>query len=250
MPMPPPFAPFTASTRLLAMDCAGDTLSLALTEGDAVREARESPGGAQSSDTLLPTAQAMLDALGWTWRDLQGVAFGQGPGAFTGLRTACAVAQGLALGLDRPVMAVDSLCLVAEDAWAQSQGSLRACTVVVDARMGELYHARYARCDAGWTVVRAPGLDRPEALVGETDDGSDWAGNGLALLTPPPGARTWPQQAHRAQALGRLAIAAARSGRWLDAADALPLYVRDKVAQTTAEREQARAQAQPAAEAP
>ncbi len=239
MPNTPSFAPFTARTRLLALDSAGDTLSLALTEGDQVREAREAPGGAQSSDTLLPLAQDLLLALGWTWHDLQGIAFGQGPGAFTGLRTACAVAQGLALGLDRPVLALDSLCLVAEDAWAQSGGALRDCTVVVDARMGELYHARYARTDQGWQVRRAPGLDRPEALgAGLDDPGSDWAGNGLALLPQAPAARLWPVQAQRAQALGRLAIAAAQAGAWLDAADALPLYVRDKVAQTTAEREQ------------
>ena len=231
----PPTVPFSDTTRLLALDCAGEILSLALTEGERVVVAREAPGGAQSSDTLLPLAQTLLGELGWAWSDLSGIAFGQGPGAFTGLRTACAVAQGLALGLDRPVLPLDSLCLVAEDAAAQATGAMRACTVVVDARMGEVYHAHYALGASGWQPLRAPGLDRPEAL--DLSGAHDWAGNGLALLPQPPAGRCWPTAAQRAQALGRLAVAAARAGTWLDAADALPLYVRDKVAQTTAERE-------------
>ncbi len=237
----PATAPFSEATRLLALDCAGETLTLALTQGEAVVAAREAPGGAQSSNALLPLAQAMLAEQGWAWSDLDGIAFGQGPGAFTGLRTACAVAQGLALGLDRPVLPLDSLCLVAEDAAAQAEGALQACTVVVDARMGEVYHAHYARSEAGWQPLRPPGLDRPEAL--DVSGAHDWAGNGLALLPHPPAGRCWPQTAQRAQALGRLAVAAARAGAWLDAADALPLYVRDKVALTTAEREAERSKA-------
>jgi tRNA threonylcarbamoyladenosine biosynthesis protein TsaB len=228
---------FSSTTRLLALDCAGEVLTLALTEGEQVLAAREAPGGAQSSDALLPLAQALLGERGWGFADLSAVAFGQGPGAFTGLRTACAVAQGLALGLNRPVLPVDSLCLVAEDAFEQADGHIRLCTVVVDARMGEVYHAQYARGAEGWQVRRPPGLDRPEALP--LHEAHDWAGNGLALLPQVPAGRLWTAQVRRAHALGRLALAAARAGRWLDAADALPLYVRDKVALTTAEREHA-----------
>lgn len=240
MPMPPPFAPFTASTRLLAMDCAGDTLSLALTEGDAVREARESPGGAQSSDTLLPTAQAMLDALGWTWRDLQGVAFGQGPGAFTGLRTACAVAQGLAFGLGCPVLPLDSLALVAEDApW---RDDAHPVWVAMDARMDEVYAAAYrAHPGGGWAVQVAPALLTLEALAAcwRADPPRRIAGSAIAAFAgrlPFGDAALHPAETDRAAALLRLARRAWADGAAVDPAQALPVYLRDKVALTTAER--------------
>ncbi|MFO0123935.1 MAG: tRNA (adenosine(37)-N6)-threonylcarbamoyltransferase complex dimerization subunit type 1 TsaB [Inhella sp.] len=221
--------------RLLAMDCAGDTLALALTQGEAVRATAEEPGGARASERLLPLAMDLLAAQGWTWADLDGIAFGRGPGAFTGLRTACAVAQGLALGLDRRLLPIDSLLIVAEDAAAQAGAALTHCTVAVDARMGELYHARYQRLSQGWLTLREPGLGAPASLPQAPGDA--WAGNGLALLPEAPPVTSWPQQQDRAGALGRLAVAAAQAEAWVDAADALPVYVRDKVALTTAERE-------------
>jgi tRNA threonylcarbamoyladenosine biosynthesis protein TsaB len=233
------FAPFSPRTRLAALDCAGDTVALALTDGTQVVAHTEVAGGAQSSATLLPALQALLGQAGWTLAALDGIAFGQGPGAFTGLRTACAVAQGLAFGLNRPVLAVDSLLLVAEDARAQLGGALLDCTVLVDARMAEVYAAQYAWRDGCWHTVMAPALLRPEALALAHTTGH-WAGNGLALLASLPVGAVQPV-IDRASALGRLAVAAAQAHAWLDAADALPLYVRDKVAQTTAEREAAAA---------
>lgn len=233
------FAPFSARTRLLALDCAGDTVALALSEGTQVTACAEVAGGAQASATLLPAVHALLAQAGWALASLDGIAFGQGPGAFTGLRTACAVAQGLAFGLNRPMLAVDSLLLVAEDARAQVGGALVDCTVLVDARMAEVYAAQYAWRGTGWQTLMAPALLRPTALALPHATGH-WAGNGLGLLPSlPDGALT--QVSNRAAALGRLAIAAALAHAWLDAADALPLYVRDKVAQTTAEREAAAA---------
>ena len=137
------------------------------------------------------------------------------------------------------MLAVDSLLLVAEDARAQVGGALVDCTVLVDARMAEVYAAQYAWRGTGWQTLMAPALLRPTALALPHATGH-WAGNGLGLLPSlPDGALT--QVSNRAAALGRLAIAAALAHAWLDAADALPLYVRDKVAQTTAEREAAAA---------
>ncbi len=232
---------FSDTTRLLALDCAGDTLTLALTQGQQVLATQEAPGGAQASATLLPRVQALLAAQGWLLGDLQGLAFGRGPGAFTGLRTACAVAQGLGLGLGKPLLSIDSLLIVAEDARLQAaelgSAAPTRCTVVVDARMGEVYHAQFAWGEGGWRTLREAALARPASLL-ETDPGesaSDWAGNGLTLFVPTRG-RQWPQSTNRAAALGRLAIEAARRGDWIDAADALPVYVRDKVALTSAER--------------
>lgn len=222
---------FSPTLRLLALDSAGETLALALTEGASLRAAHSLPGGAQASATLLPALQALLAGQGWAWGDVQGIAFGQGPGAFTGLRSACAVAQGLAYGLDLPVLAIDSLLLVAEDAHAQAGAPENwDCAVRVDARMQEVYHARYRRQQGGWQVLAAPALARPEAVP---PGAGVAAGNG------------WPAGAllgqDRAAALARLAVQAARAGAWRDAAEAQPLYVRDKVALTTAERQAAAA---------
>jgi tRNA threonylcarbamoyladenosine biosynthesis protein TsaB len=227
--------PFSDSTRLLALDCAGDTLALALTQGEQVLAVQEAPGGAQASAALLPLVQGLLATQGWVLSDLHGLAFGRGPGAFTGLRTACAVAQGLGLGLGKPLLSIDSLLIVAEDARARAEPALTQCTVVVDARMGEVYHAQFAWGDGGWRTLREPALARPESLLSVDGWAGDWAGNGLTLFTPTQG-RQWPQSADRAAALGRLAIEAAKRGDWIDAAEALPVYVRDKVALTTAER--------------
>src|SRR5262245_30043454 len=101
--------------HLLALDSSTDTMALALvTLGEA--GVCVGAGGAQASARMLPEVKALLAEAGVAMDALDAIAFGQGPGAFTGLRTACAVAQGLAFGLDKPVLAVDSLMLVAEDA--------------------------------------------------------------------------------------------------------------------------------------
>ncbi|MCE4557223.1 tRNA (adenosine(37)-N6)-threonylcarbamoyltransferase complex dimerization subunit type 1 TsaB [Roseateles cellulosilyticus] len=221
---------------LLALDSATDTMALALvTPGQT--QVFEAAGGAQASARMLPEVRAMLANAGVAMADLDAIAFGQGPGAFTGLRTACAVAQGLAFGLDRPVLAVDSLMLVAED--ARGQGAGDDVWVAMDARIGEIYAGRYRWADDGWQVVEAPALYAPDALVAHWDEPAAVAGTALseyaAALGPLP--RAWPQAASRAGALGRLALAAWQRGDRRDAAEALPVYVRDKVALTTAERE-------------
>jgi tRNA threonylcarbamoyladenosine biosynthesis protein TsaB len=178
----------------------------------------------------------LLAAAGLTLDALDAVAFGQGPGAFTGLRTACAVAQGLAFGLDIPVLAVDSLMLVAQD--ARSQGAGDDIWVAMDARIGEIYAAHYRWRTDGWQVLQAPALYRPEALRAHWDQPAAVAGTGLTAyaeaLGPLPAA--WPDARSRATALGELALAAWQRGETRDAAEALPVYVRDKVALTTAER--------------
>jgi tRNA threonylcarbamoyladenosine biosynthesis protein TsaB len=187
---------------------------------------------------MLPEIQALLAGAGVPLRDLDAIAFGQGPGAFTGLRTACAVAQGLAFGLDKPVLAVDSLMLVAEDARAQGAGD--DIWVAMDARIGEIYAAHYRWADGAWTVAEAPALYRPEALAAHWGRPAAVAGTALTEYAEALGdlPRAWPQAGSRAAALGALALAAWQRGETRDAAEALPVYVRDKVALTTAEREQ------------
>ena len=108
-------------TRLLAFDTSTQALSIALVLPGEVL-VFDGEGGAAASSQLISRAQEMLAQAGLSWARLDAIAFGRGPGAFTGLRTACSVAQGLALGADRPVLPVDSLMVVAQDA-CMSQGA-------------------------------------------------------------------------------------------------------------------------------
>ncbi|HEY9106110.1 MAG TPA: tRNA (adenosine(37)-N6)-threonylcarbamoyltransferase complex dimerization subunit type 1 TsaB [Roseateles sp.] len=222
---------------LLALDSATETMALALVTPGQTR-VFEAGGGAQASARMLPEVKALLASAGVEMAALDAIAFGQGPGAFTGLRTACAVAQGLAYGLDKPVLAIDSLMLVAED--ARGAGAGDDVWVAMDARIGEVYAAHYRWIDGGWTVVEAPALYAPDALAAHWGEPAAVAGTALSEYAAALGElpRAWPQARSRAAALGALALAAWQRGDTRDAAEALPVYVRDKVALTTAEREQ------------
>lgn len=228
-------------TALLAFDTATEHLFVGLRAGG--REwLHESEGGARASARLLPVAMGLLAEAGLSANKLDAIAFGRGPGAFTGLRTAASAAQGLALGAGRPVIAVDSLMAVAEDA---RRGEAPTTTwVAMDARMNEVYAAPYRFDGAAWQALAAPTLYDPAELearwIEQACDGV--AGNALTVF---PGLAATvmhqsPAALPRARALLALAEAAWHRGEAMDAAQALPTYVRDKVAQTTAERDAAR----------
>lgn len=228
--------------NLLAFDTSTDTLFIALQRGTALWQ-HQAAGGANSSATLLPSIQQGLQALDLQFPDLDAIVFGRGPGSFTGLRTACAIAQGLALGAGKPLLPVDTLLAVAEE--AREQHGLADVMAVLDARMSEVYHAGYRWADGLWHATHALGLCAPEAL--QVPEGLSVVGNAQAAYAE----RLAPQAAHRvalptATALLRLAPRLMADGHLVDASYALPLYIRDKVALTTAEREAARAASQPA----
>lgn len=245
---PPPGPP----CRLLAFDTATERSCLAVVTPDALWTL-EPDGGAKASATLIDDALALLAHAGANLQMLDAIAFGRGPGAFTGLRTSCAVAQGLAWGAGKPVLAVDSLLLVAESvrehALARGAGTV---WVAQDARMEEIYAAAYrwqGERPGRWQVQVAPALYGVEAMNarwGETvPDGVAVVGSALPALGErlhgAPAIRLEPAAgSSRAEALGRLAVVALADGPRLDPADALPLYLRDKVALTTAERAAAR----------
>ena len=229
-------------TTLLAFDTATERMSIALAARGRVW-LHEAIGGAQASATLIPAIFVLLADAGIGLADLDAIAFGRGPGAFTGLRTACSVAQGLAFGATKPVLPIDTLLAVAEDA---RQGDARQSVwVAMDARMNEIYAAHYAYEDGRWTTLVAPFLARLDDLTDR------WAGEpaqvvaGSALAAFPGlqtgNARRALDAAPRAEAMLPLAKVLWREGGAVDPALALPLYVRDKVAQTTAEREAAKA---------
>jgi tRNA threonylcarbamoyladenosine biosynthesis protein TsaB len=238
--------------KLLAIDSATERLAIAAVDTQATGAAAppdgraiELDGGMEASRRALPALLALLEGLGWRRDELGAIAFGQGPGGFTGLRTACAVAQGLACGLGLPVLAIDSLCLVAEAARVRHPQAAAAgmVWVAMDARMDEIYAAAYRwHDDAGWQTVQAPCLVEPAALArawaGEAP--SLVAGSALAAFGDRLPAGPWvaePQDIGRADALARLSAAAWQRGEARPAAQALPLYLRDKVALTTTERE-------------
>ena len=220
------------------------------------------PGAAQSSAHLLPTVGRLLDEAGWPLAGLSAIVFARGPGSFTGLRTACAVAQGLAYGAQAqgvagglPVLPVDTLLAVAEEArWLSEQAGGAAPAVIVamlDARMGEVYVAVYAVTGQQMVAqpLLAPALCAPAELAvllgpiaGASEAATLLAGNVFEsyreALEALPGVRqeAWPS----ATALLRLAPELMRAGGAVAAQDAMPLYVRDKVAKTTDERERLR----------
>jgi len=226
---------------LLAFDTATEVTAVAL-QTDHGSWTWNGPGGALASADLLPQVRRLLQQAGIGMTQLQAIGFGQGPGAFTGLRTACAVAQGLAFGIGRPVLPLDSLMLVAEDARLSQPALPAEVDVAMDARMDEVYAGRYRWGGDRWQVLRAPALYTLPALRAAWQDAPPAAVAGSALAAfgsrlPTGDALRIEAEADRAAALGSLALQQWQAGAAVDAAEALPRYLRDKVALTTAERE-------------
>ena len=224
--------------RLLAFDTSTEHLSIAVAVDGRVLT-HEGAGGAQASHTLIPGILALLQQTDTALDALDAIVFGQGPGSFTGLRTACAVAQGLAFGArggaGLPVLPVPTLLAVAEEARA-AQGCTRVIATL-DARMDEVYTAAcaWSAAQQRWTLQGEVQLLAPEAV--QVPAGWTLAGNAAAVY----GARLAPAATQvaalpTAAALLRLAPALLAAGQAVAADAALPLYVRNKVAQTTAER--------------
>jgi tRNA threonylcarbamoyladenosine biosynthesis protein TsaB len=230
--------------RLLALDTATEQMAVAVVAGEREFCAQEA-GGAQSSRRLLPLVFELLHAAGLQAVQLDAAAFGRGPGAFTGLRTATSVAQGLALGIGCPVLQIDSLMMIAED--ARVRHAVTSLWVAMDARMDEVYAGAYVFENERWHVRHESTLFTLPALhaLWQADAPQAVAGSALAVfgdrLLCGDARRLSDVGVDRAASLARLARAAWAQGAAIDAAQALPLYLRDKVALTTAERNAARA---------
>lgn len=221
----------------LAFDTSTEVLSIGVA-AKGHTDVRTLAGGAQSSATLIPTAMEMLSQAGVGLPQLDAIVFGRGPGSFTGLRTACAVAQGLAFGADILVLPVDTLLAVAEEARVLAGVNDQPLTVLamLDARMDEVYSAAWDWDGQRWTLRQPLQVGGPQHVLLPDAPRVLLAGNAFEAYGErlPAGERV--QALPTAAALLRLAPSLFADGHAVPAEQAMPLYIRDKVAQTTAER--------------
>ncbi|MEO6410274.1 MAG: tRNA (adenosine(37)-N6)-threonylcarbamoyltransferase complex dimerization subunit type 1 TsaB [Burkholderiaceae bacterium] len=224
--------------RILAIETSGDWCGIAV--GDGVQwHVREEQAGQSHSERALVLAQLALADAEWTLASLDGIAFGAGPGSFTGVRIACGLAQGLAFGAGLPVVAIPTLASLAHAVWRSTgRKKIFAC---LDARMREVYAAAYARNDDDWLEMAAPAVLPPSALVPIEGEGWFGAGNGFdleaGLVTQLGLAGAEATARPTARAVGELALPRLEAGEGVTAAAARPLYVRHRIALTTAERD-------------
>ncbi|MGH8802794.1 MAG: tRNA (adenosine(37)-N6)-threonylcarbamoyltransferase complex dimerization subunit type 1 TsaB [Casimicrobiaceae bacterium] len=252
--------------RLLAIEGSTEWLSVC-TYDDRVHALLRERAGMTASARILDFIRQALEQSGWKLHDLDGIAFGSGPGAFTGLRVVCGVVQGLASGAGLPVVGVSGLAAMAQAAWRQHRmPRVLAC---LDARMREVYVGAYLRGAGGWRILTEPAVMSPGEVMlpfsgsSDTDSphpgsvvegpglasaqfddphGSRWFGAGSGFAVDPKlatrlaldrvDASIVPDAVH----VAALAAPAFAAGDGRPAADAQPLYVRHRVALTEAER--------------
>jgi len=217
-------------SRFVAFETSTEWCSVAIFI-DGETAALEVRAGHRHSELALPMMDQLLRARGLKARDLDAVAFGAGPGAFTGLRIACGLAQGLAVARGLPVIGISSV-----EAIAQESGATRV-VACIDARMREVYYAALARDADRWREVVPVQCVPPQAI--ELPSGDDWVGcgSGFAAYGNLGLKRVLPEVHPTAIAVAQLAAPRLQAGEGVDAAQAAPIYVRDKVAFTKQELE-------------
>lgn len=217
--------------RIAAFETSNDWCSVALALDGEIR-ARSRRAGTRHSELALPMLEALLAEAGLAVSQLDAVAFGEGPGAFTGLRIACGIAQGLALARGLPVLGVSSFEAIAEESGA---ARVAAC---IDARMREVYYAALEKRDGRWVPVVSGRCVPPQDVPALP--GAGWVGCGSGFAAFPDLLKgqlvaALPQVRPTAFAVAALAAPRLARGEGVDAAEALPVYLRDKVAFTKEE---------------
>lgn len=223
--------------KILALDTSTEWLSVAVFDGHTAVTLRERAGNA-SSERVLPLIARVLAEAEAPLGGIGGIAYGAGPGSFTGVRIACGIAQGLAFGAGVPVCGVPTLGAIAQTA-SRKRGATRV-VACLDARMREVYVAAYARNDHGWTLASGPVVRKPDDVDAPAGPGWLGAGDGFAAY-PQLAARlvlvdTDPTIIPDAQSVAEWAWPRLSAGEGMPAAEAQPLYVRHRVALTRAER--------------
>ena len=211
--------------RFAAIETSTEWCSVALWS-DGEIAALERRAGNRHSELALPMLEELLKG-----SSLEAVAFGAGPGAFTGLRIACALAQGLAFARNLPVIGISTL-----EALAQESGAARV-VACIDARMSEVYYAALEKRAGRWHEVVAARCVAPNAAPRPPGEGWVGCGNGFAVYGNMGMSRVFPDLHPTALAVAQLAAPRFAAGEGVDAAQALPVYLRDKVAFTKEELE-------------
>jgi tRNA threonylcarbamoyladenosine biosynthesis protein TsaB len=223
--------------KILAIETSTEYCSVALWQ-DGMLSSSSEEVGQKHSEMLMAMLDGALHVAGIKLAQLDGIAFGAGPGSFTGVRIACSVAQGLALGANLPVIGIGTL-----QALAQGTGQNKVIAAL-DARMAEVYFAVYEKVDGVWITVCEPCLRLPQETPAVEGTGWFAAGSGFAAHGDVLQARYSGQLqgidaacVPHASAIAELAAPLFVAGQGLDAALAMPLYLRDKVALKTSERQ-------------
>lgn len=220
--------------RVLAIETSTEHCSVAIKHGEKMLSHSEL-AGQKHSEILLMRIDQLLANAGCSLQELDGIAFGAGPGSFTGVRIATSVAQGLAFGLNIPVMPVCTL-----EALAEASGKDHvACAL--DARLDEVYYAAYQRRGSNWQPVIEPCLSAIGELALLPEGGWVGIGSGFAILDRELQrhlrlAQVNAEQFPEAEAVAILGERMLRNGEGRDATAAQPIYLRNKVAMTTQER--------------
>jgi tRNA threonylcarbamoyladenosine biosynthesis protein TsaB len=217
--------------RIAALETSTEWCSVALW-ADGEIASLEQRAGHRHAEVALPLLRQLLLRCGTSEDAIDAIAFGAGPGSFTGLRIACGLSQGLAIGRGIPLLGVSTLEAIAEESGAPR------VIVCLDARMREVYYACLEAAGGAWEAMSAPACVPPAAVQRPPGDGWCGCGNGFAVYPELERmvARTLPEVHPSASAIARLAAPRIASGEGVDAALAAPLYLRDKVALTIEER--------------
>lgn len=218
--------------RFAAVETSTEWCSVALwRDGEIAAIERRAPN--RHSELALPMLERLLKSSRITPGELDAVAFGAGPGSFTGLRIACGIAQGLAFARGIPVLGIPTLEALAEECGASR---VVAC---LDARMGEVYYSALEKRGAGWKEIIAAQCVPPSGMK-VAGEGWIGAGNGFAAYGGMGLEKVLPEVHPTALAVARLAAPRLAAGEGVDAALAAPIYVREKVAFTKAELDERR----------
>lgn len=217
--------------RFAALETSTEWCSVALYV-DGEISSLEQPAGQRHAELTLPMLEQLLQRASMRARSLDAVAFGSGPGSFTGLRIACGIAQGIAMARNLPVLGISTLDALAEESGAER---VVAC---LDARMREVYYACLLREGSQWRAVAAARCLPPREIP---PAGDGWCGCGSGFAAYPDlaasiGVKVLPGVHPSALAIARLAAPKLAAGEGADAALAAPFYMRDKVAMTIEER--------------
>jgi tRNA threonylcarbamoyladenosine biosynthesis protein TsaB len=219
--------------KLLAIETSSDVGTVALLVDESLEQQRIATPREQT-ERILPMIDELLATAGVPLEELDGIAFGRGPGSFTGLRVAAAVAQGLGLAVNLPLLPVSSLAAMAQGRW-RTEGQERSL-VCIDARMGEVFWGAFEVHEGLAELLGAEHLSEPDAVA--------WTGAGIwgalgsgfdvyaKLLAPIVAAAGSVQPACQPSAADLLpqALADLRGGRTRPAEEATPVYLRDETA--------------------